>query len=427
VTGVPAGWEAVPVGELGDWRGGGTPSKANPEYWLGEIPWVSAKDMKVYSLRDTQDHITQQAVEESSTTVVGAGTVLLVARSGILKHTLPVAVTQVPAAINQDLKALTVGPGILPDYVAWAFRSLSQSILQSYTKSGTTVQSIEFERFKQFRVPIAPLVEQERIVAAIEEQFSRLDAAVDSMNRARARIGVLQRSLLNNLTHGGEDGNHLPRGWAWSTIGALKRSSFYGPRFSSDLYGSEGPYVVRTSDISEWGGLDVSRAPRIGPDDATYAKYKLERGDLLVTRTGSIGTLAIYDEDIPAIPGAYLIQFRFDTAKVDPWFAFYCLKSPVCYAQLLSGAAGVGRPNINAHAVDRIRIPVPPLTEQEQIVTKVREALSVFEHLDFEVSRLSTRGAGLRASVLGAAFSGGLTAETHPSHSTPKSKDKAGI
>ena len=73
--------------------------------------------------------------------------------------------------------------------MAWGFRAFSRSILHSYTKSGTTVQSVEFGRFKEFRLPVAPLDEQRLIVAAIEEQFSRLDAAEGSVeNRQRPSL-----------------------------------------------------------------------------------------------------------------------------------------------------------------------------------------------------------------------------------------------
>ena len=74
-------WEMVPLAELGTWTGGGTPSKSRPDYWDGEIPWLSPKDMGSLVLADTQDHISTTAVAESSTKLVPAGAVAIVTRS----------------------------------------------------------------------------------------------------------------------------------------------------------------------------------------------------------------------------------------------------------------------------------------------------------------------------------------------------------
>ena len=116
---------------LGRWSGGGTPSKSNPAFWSGgTIPWVSPKDMKPARISDAEDHITPEAVAQSATSLIKAGSVLLVVRSGILQHSLPVAVTDVDVALNQDLKALQPSAGVDATYVAWALRAHAQAILQ---------------------------------------------------------------------------------------------------------------------------------------------------------------------------------------------------------------------------------------------------------------------------------------------------------
>jgi type I restriction enzyme, S subunit len=92
---LPEGWIRLTMGDVGRWVGGGTPSKANPRFWTdGNIPWVSPKGMKFDLITDAQDHITEDAVAQSATNLVPAGSVLIVVRSGILQHTLPVAVAQ---------------------------------------------------------------------------------------------------------------------------------------------------------------------------------------------------------------------------------------------------------------------------------------------------------------------------------------------
>jgi type I restriction enzyme, S subunit len=201
--GLTEAWKRVPLKELGEWSGGGTPSKAKPEYWeKGEIPWVSPKDMKTERITDSEDHITETAIEESTAKLISAGSVLIVTRSGILSHTLPVAVTTVPVTVNQDLKALTPKEGILPEYVAWALRSFARDILNTCSKQGTTVNSIETAALNRFEIPVAPLDQQKHIVAEIEKQFSRLDEAVANLKRVKANLKRYKAAVLKAAVEG---------------------------------------------------------------------------------------------------------------------------------------------------------------------------------------------------------------------------------
>lgn len=153
----PQGWIRTSLSNLGPWVGGGTPDRSNPRYWTnGEVPWVSPKDIKTFEIRTAVDHITEEAVSESATVMVPTGSVLVVTRSGILRHTLPVAVARRSVAVNQDLKSLTPHEGVHPDYIAYALRSFAQDILHSCSKDGTTVQSIDLPAFKRFEIPLAP-------------------------------------------------------------------------------------------------------------------------------------------------------------------------------------------------------------------------------------------------------------------------------
>jgi type I restriction enzyme S subunit len=157
----PMSWQALPLGQLRDWTGGGTPSKSNPRFWAdGTIPWVSPKDMKVGRITDSEDHITKLALNNSVANLIPAGSVLVVTRSGILRHTLPVAVNAVPVTLNQDLRALTPKVGVLPEYVAWALRAFGRDILNRCAKQGTTVNSVETAKLLRYKIPVPPLEQQ---------------------------------------------------------------------------------------------------------------------------------------------------------------------------------------------------------------------------------------------------------------------------
>jgi type I restriction enzyme S subunit len=145
--------EAVPLKEFGEWKGGGTPSKSVSEYWNGEIPWVSPKDMKEQRISTSQDKITEAAIENSATSLVTRGSILFVVRSGILRHTLPMALAARDVAINQDLKALTVNESCNVNFLFHYLSCKSDEILASCMKSGTTVESIDTNSLQNYEVP----------------------------------------------------------------------------------------------------------------------------------------------------------------------------------------------------------------------------------------------------------------------------------
>ena len=201
--GLPKTWGKAPLRNLGDWTGGGTPSKSQPLFWEGgTVPWVSPKDMKTSRIHDSMDHITEAAVEGSTAKLVPAGAVLVVTRSGILAHTLPVAVTDVPVTVNQDLKALTPAGGIAADYVGYALRAHGQAILETCAKHGTTVHNINTRLLMDFEIPVAPSAEQMRITEALDSYLSRLDDAVAGLERVQRNLTRYRASVLQAAVEG---------------------------------------------------------------------------------------------------------------------------------------------------------------------------------------------------------------------------------
>ncbi|MFC3282105.1 restriction endonuclease subunit S [Litchfieldella rifensis] len=185
-------WPVVPLGQLVKFLSGGTPSKKSQEFWSGPIPWVSPKDMKSDLLVDTEDHISETAIEDSATTVVGAGTVLCVVRSGILKHSLPIAVTAKTMCFNQDIKALVpISDRITAAYLFWVLKGRSEEILAKGIKPGVTVQSFYSKFFENFEIPLPPLDIQKEIVAEIEAYQKIIEGARQVVENYQIRIPVL--------------------------------------------------------------------------------------------------------------------------------------------------------------------------------------------------------------------------------------------
>ncbi len=187
---VPAHWDLQPLKYLCSFSGGGTPSKDNLSYWSdGTIPWVSPKDMKSFWINDSQDKITQSAVQGSSTNFVDVGCLLIVVRSGILQRTIPIAINTVPVTLNQDMKALSFISEMNVEFAANFILGNIPALLLEWSKEGATVESIEHEYLSSSVFPVPPFDEQLEINATI---FKRMESFVALEQQASTGISLLQ-------------------------------------------------------------------------------------------------------------------------------------------------------------------------------------------------------------------------------------------
>jgi restriction endonuclease S subunit len=182
-------WPTQPLGEAATIATGGTPSKANLNFWKGDIPWVSPKDMKTDVILDTEDHVSPEAVEGSATRLIPKGTVLCVVRSGILQHTLPVAITGREVCFNQDINAITANPKVLDaKFLFYLLKTRSAEILRDGIKGGVTVQSFHNGFFKSYEIPLPPMSEQRRLVAELDAEAAQMEAVRGLIPRFEAKI-----------------------------------------------------------------------------------------------------------------------------------------------------------------------------------------------------------------------------------------------
>ena len=163
------GWKIDTVEKLcKEIYGGGTPSKSHPEYYEdGNIPWVSSKDMKTDVLNDSQIKINQLGVDNSTARMVPVNSVIMVIRSGILKHTLPVAINAVPITVNQDLKVFIPNERVLTRFLAIQFKMHEKDILSGVR--AVTADNIEFNSLKQRELIVPPIELQQEYVTFLEQ------------------------------------------------------------------------------------------------------------------------------------------------------------------------------------------------------------------------------------------------------------------
>ena len=186
-------WETNTVENLcKEIYGGGTPSKSHREYYdNGDIPWVSSKDMKSDVISDSQIHITQLGVDNSTAKLVPVNSVIMVTRSGILKHTLPVAINSVPVTVNQDLKVFIPEERILTRFLAIQFKMHEKDILSGVR--AVTADNIEFNSLKQRQMIVPPIELQQRYVSALEQVDKSKVAVQKSLDEAQLLFNSLMQ------------------------------------------------------------------------------------------------------------------------------------------------------------------------------------------------------------------------------------------
>ena len=355
-------WPTARLDSLAEIVGGGTPSRSESNYFGGSIPWVTPKDMKTTVVLDTIDRITKRAVDESTARVVPSRSVLVVVRSGILKHTFPVAVAGVSVAINQDIKALICGERLDPGFLSHYLRA-SQNRVLSWVRA-TTAENIPVERLRALEVPLPPLLEQSRIAAVLDK--------VDELRRKREK----SRALLNGLIDAAfieMFGDPVRNDRAWHTqrlgeIATIRRGA--SPRPIRKFLGGTVPWI-KIGDATSVDGLYIERTEEHVTEEGASKSVVLDPGAVVVANSGvSLGFARIL-RIRGCIHDGWLSIEQIDSSVRQIYFV--CLINMLT-AFLRDAAPSGTQPNLNTTIMRNLRIPLPPVGLQDRFIAYVERA-----------------------------------------------------
>jgi type I restriction enzyme S subunit len=327
---------------------GGTPSKNNPSHWKGEIPWFSPKDFKSFDLVDSKDHISQIAANSSSTKLLASGTILVVIRSGVLAHSLPVGVIRQAATFNQDIKAIIPNNEIDSEYVALFLRANEHKIIRNGVKRGATVHSLNSGYLENLPFNIIELPEQRRIA---RESGLMLGMVAKSYKAAR-----LQWDETANLA--------------------------YALIFESIKKGRTQKYTLgevleeEKNGVGEtWASFPVLGATRAGlalakePPGKTPQRYKpVTPGTVFYNPMRIlIGSIAFLDDDDdPGITSPDYVVLRGKPGVVDSRWFYYWLRSPLGEQTINSLARGAVRERMLFNRLAEGEIELPDFAVQQK-------------------------------------------------------------
>jgi len=286
-------------------------------------------------------------------------------------------------------------------YLLWFFAWLARSGQFARGSRGVGIHHLGAKALSDWLIPIAPLAEQERIVAAIEEQFSRLDAGVAAVNRAQRNVGQLRMSHLHDLlAHTSEP---VVR------ICDVTDSIQYGYTAKASQ-SPVGPKMLRITDIQD-GRVDWKAVPYCQIEPANLAKFLLAPGDLVFARTGAtVGKSYLIRDAEEAVFASYLIRLRFQEGILPEYVALF-FQSHEYWRQVTDGSLGIGQPNVNATTLGKIQLRLPSTDQQARTVNSMREIDLALDELMRCLSNQVRRSQKMRSSILAAAFSGRLVSQ----------------
>lgn len=469
----PEGWAVTTLEEVAQSVGGGTPSKSDSSYWVGgTVPWVSPKDMKAFSLSSSEDQVTEKVLDRLS--LVPPDSVLVVVRSGILSHTLPVALNTLPVTINQDMRAFLPRRDITARYLAWQLVAKQWDILSACSKHGTTVASIEGPALARFQLALAPAKEQARIVAKLEELLSDLDVGVAELKAAQKKLTQYRQSLLKAAVEGAltaewrkhnkpketgaqllerilkerrarweerqlaklrERGNRLPKGWqnkypepvkpnvtnlpklpqgwVWASLDQLTEFITSGSRGWADYYSSQGAVFIRSQDINkDW--LDLSDVAFVNPPQSSEGtRTRVQRNDLLLTITGAnVGKAAHVNIELEeAYVSQHVALIRPIQTSISTFLHMFLTAFAGGRGQLDKEAYGAGKPGLNLEQIGAVTVPLPPSQEVSVLIEALVTQLSEAEKQVQFINYAIVRSMAQRKNILKAAFSGQLVSQ----------------
>lgn len=199
---IPEHWEISRVRHLASLCSGATPSKDVLSYWEGNIPWVSSQEVKSDIIKDTSLHISEEAINSCSTQLMPAGTLVMVVRSGILQHTIPVALLGVPATINQDIKAFQFNHLMLPAYFKYYIQGENDALLSVIIKDKTTVESVDNQLLLSLKIMVPPIEEQKAIVAFMNYKCGYIDKILNDKQEQLNLLMQHKKSLIYEYVTG---------------------------------------------------------------------------------------------------------------------------------------------------------------------------------------------------------------------------------
>jgi len=441
---LPNSWQRIRLGEvLNVIRGASPRPKGDPKYFGGKIPWIMISDITREPgkfISQTKDHVTEEGAKKSRYLKPGT---LILSNSGTV--CVP-KIISVAGCIHDGFIAFPELPDTFNQlFLYYYFDYIRPKIINAH-RQGITQVNLNTTIVKDIRLIVPPINEQKRIVAEIEKQFSRLDEAVETLQRVKANLkrykaSVLKAAvegklteqwrsehtdvepasqLLEHLLKKSNKKAHLlndspvaalPRTWCVVKMDQIIDFVTSGSRGWAKYYSESGDLFIRAQNIKN-DKLELDDVAFVKlPKNSEGKRTLIHNKDILITITGAnVTKTAIVDFKLKQ--NAYVNQHVALARLVNPGLSDYLCLWIICpsYGRkyLEKAAYGAGKPGLNLSNIKELLVALPPLAEQKQIVQEIKRVFATIDQLEMQINRNFKRADRLRQSILKNAFSGKL-------------------
>lgn len=420
---IPDSWERVRLGELGEWCSGATPSRQHPEYFGGNIPWLKTGDLNDGYIKKVPESITNEGFQHSSTKINPIGSVLIAMYGATIGR---LGILQIPATTNQACCACELFYGTYNKYLFYFLLANRKNFIKQ--GAGGAQPNISKAKIIDTTMPLPPMEEQHRIVAKIEELLPDIDAydkAQTELRTIEQRFpDDMKKSLLQYAIEGKlvpqrkEEGTakdllakiwaekarlikekkikktkplpaitddekpfDIPDNWEWVRLMDLCANIVDCPHSTPKYFSNDtGYYAIDTNVIDSTG--EITRWRYVSQESYLQRIARLipEKGDIVLTREGSIGRAAILPSNRKICLGQRVMLLR-PSSYTEIKFIKIMLMAPNTLTRLTEKQKGLGAKHINVSDVCKLVLPVPPLAEQHRIIAKLEELLPLCQQL----------------------------------------------
>ena len=420
---VPESWKWVKAGNVGSWSSGATPSRTNPAYYGGSIPWLKTGDLNDGFIQEVPEYITDLALEKTSLRLNPIGSVLMAMYGATIGK---LGILEIPVTTNQACCACIPYAGMNNKYLFYYLMSMRQSYIGM--AEGGAQPNISKEKIVNSLIPLPPAEEQRRIVAKIEELIPLVDryaVAYEKLEQFNAKFpedmkkSILQYAIQGKLVEQRpEEGTgeelyrqiqyekqrlikegkikmekllpeisedevpfEIPDSWRWCYVGDLFNHNT-GKAMNSSAKKTDKPGAIRpfiTTSNVYWNSFDFSVVKEMFFSDDEVERCTVTRGDILMCEGGAyFGRTAIWNYDYDICFQNHVHRLR-PYQEIDLMFFYHIF---FFYKNMnMMKAKGTAMPGLSSITLHQMIIPLPPLAEQKRIVAKLEEILPLCERL----------------------------------------------
>lgn len=394
---IPESWKWVQLKNVGQIVGGGTPKTSEPDYWNGDISWITPADLGKNSskwIHKGVKSITRKGLKESSAKLMPSGSVVYSSRAPI-GH---IAIAGQELCTNQGCKSFVPNDQYIT--TEWAYYMLIARTKDIQSRaSGTTFKEISGKGVGETWITLPSQAEQRRIVAKLEEAFVEIDRAEKAYEELQTLAGVLRGQILQEAIQGklvpqlAEEGVveqigevtsripfTIPEKWKWVQLKSVGQIVGGGtPKTSvADYWGDEISWVTPADlgkNSSKWIHSGAKSITRKGLDESS-AKLMPE-GSVVYSSRAPIGHIAIAGQELCTNQGCK--SFVPNTDLITTEWAYYMLIART--KDIQSRASGTTFKEISGKGMGETWIALPPPGEQQLIVTKIEDLLNLVDAL----------------------------------------------